>query len=54
MSVRYAFLGLCGLTISCMTALIALGHDGAITDTLLGVSALMFGAQFWEVLRSRG
>lgn len=50
---RIAFLALCGVALVCMTALVATGHNGAITQSLLGISAGLFGVNFWEILRRR-
>lgn len=46
---RLAFLGVGVVIILCLTVLIAFGHDGALVDALLGISAVIFGANVWQV-----
>lgn len=47
------FLALCAVLVVCMTTLIALGHNGAITTSFVGIASGLFGLNFWEWLKSR-
>lgn len=46
---RLAFLGICAVTLICMTVLVGCGHNGGVTNTLLGISAALFGVNFWQI-----
>jgi hypothetical protein len=46
---KLAFLGVGALIIICLTTLIGFGHDGTLVDALMGISAVIFGANAWQV-----
>jgi hypothetical protein len=46
---KLAFLGVGVVIILCLTVLIACGHDGTLVDALIGISAVIFGANAWQV-----
>jgi len=47
---KLAFLGGSVAMMITMAALVGCGHDGAITNTLLGVAAAFSGANVWQVV----
>jgi len=47
---KLAFLGGALSMMVTMAVLVLCGHNGAITNTLLGVSAAFSGANLWQVM----
>lgn len=45
------FLAICGISIVCLSVLVGIGKDGAITNSLLGAVALLFGANTWQLIK---
>lgn len=50
-ALRACFLGLCGVTVVTLASLVALGHDSAVTDSLLAVCGGVTALTIWERLR---
>lgn len=47
---KLAFLGVAAVMLIVCGVLIATGHDGAITNTFLGVGTAFTGANIWSLL----
>lgn len=46
---KLAFLAVGVVIIVCLTVLISFGHDGVLVDTFMGIAAVIFGANVWQV-----
>lgn len=46
---KLAFLVVGVVVIVCLTALIACGHDGTLIDAFLGIAAVIFAGNVWQV-----
>lgn len=49
---KLAFLGVGVVIIVSLTVMISCGHDGILVDTFMGIAAVIFGANVWQVGRN--